>query len=279
MPSAISLNIDVARQVSEVIGELRAYQQRLGLPPEDAADDDPREQLRLILGYIENNRDRMHYEHYRRAGLPTTSAWMESAVKEINYRVKGTEMFWNNPAGAEAILQIRAVALSDDGRLLRFLTLRPGFPSSAAPSPPSTKPLRRANLDMHPVNGYDISSVAAVGRFVAGRGINPNVAGAVNVAGSHDDDLAWTHTGQPLQLDHRRHLSGDVRQDSAYVLVWTGRTGSDSRASVRPFFSGATACRACRTLDGTSSFSTAHLKFRRMRLILIDERNGGRSAS
>jgi hypothetical protein len=51
---------------------------------------------------------------------------MESAVKEINYRIKGTEMFWNNPAGAEAILQIRAASLSDDDRLIRFLTHRPG---------------------------------------------------------------------------------------------------------------------------------------------------------
>ena len=41
-------------------------------------------------------------------------------------RIKGTEMFWNNPVGAEAILQIRAASLSDDDRLVRFLTHRPG---------------------------------------------------------------------------------------------------------------------------------------------------------
>ena len=69
----------------------------------------------------------MHYADYRRDGLPTTSAWMESAVKEMNYRIKGTEMLWNNPAGAEAILQIRSAALSDDDRLERFLTNRPGI--------------------------------------------------------------------------------------------------------------------------------------------------------
>jgi hypothetical protein len=68
----------------------------------------------------------MHYDEYRCQGLPTTSAWMESAVKEMNYRIKGTEMFWNNPEGAEAILQIRAAALSDDNRLAQFLTGRPG---------------------------------------------------------------------------------------------------------------------------------------------------------
>jgi len=115
--------------VASVIDELKSHQQRLGEPPPDAGDDDPRERLRLEIGYLQNNADRMDYENYRRQGLPTTSAWMESAVKEINYRVKGTEMFWNNPSGAEAILQIRAAALSDDDRLIRFLTNRPGHPT------------------------------------------------------------------------------------------------------------------------------------------------------
>ena len=123
-------------QVGAVIGELREQQQRLGWPPDDVVDDDPREQLRLIIGYLENNRGRMHYEEYRRQGLPTTSAWMESAVKEMNYRVKGTEMFWNNPAGAEAILQIRSAALSDDDRLARFLARRPGSPTLRRPQLP-----------------------------------------------------------------------------------------------------------------------------------------------
>ena len=112
--------------IARVIEELRVHQSRVGHPPEDADEDDPREQLRRIIGYLENNRSRMKYDEYRQAGLPTTSAWMESAVKEMNYRIKGTEMFWNNPVGAEAILQIRAASLSDDDRLVRFLTHRPG---------------------------------------------------------------------------------------------------------------------------------------------------------
>lgn len=113
-------------RIGEVIDELRLAQKMIGLPEEDSNPDDPREQLRRVIGYLENNRDRMKYVEYRCAGLPTTSAWMESAVKEMNYRVKGTEMFWNNPAGAEAILQIRAAALCDDNRLVRLLTNRPG---------------------------------------------------------------------------------------------------------------------------------------------------------
>ncbi len=60
---------------------------------------------------------------------------MESTVKEMNYRIKGTEMFWNNPDGAEAILQIRAATLSDDDRLVRFLTNRPGLATLHRPTP------------------------------------------------------------------------------------------------------------------------------------------------
>jgi hypothetical protein len=112
--------------IREVLSELLEHQRRIGVSPEDASEDDPREQLRQIIGYLQNNLARMKYAEYRQQGLPTTSAWMESAIKEINYRVKGTEMFWNNPKGAEAILQIRAASLSDDDRLVRLLTHRPG---------------------------------------------------------------------------------------------------------------------------------------------------------
>ena len=38
---------------------------------------------------------------------------MESTVKQINYRVKGTETFWTEQ-GAEALRQLRADYLSDD---------------------------------------------------------------------------------------------------------------------------------------------------------------------
>ncbi len=53
---------------------------------------------------------------------------MESLVKEINHRVKGTEMFWNDPEGAEGIPQIRAASLCDDDRLADYLRQRPGYP-------------------------------------------------------------------------------------------------------------------------------------------------------
>lgn len=121
-------------KIGDVIDELREHQVRMGLPEEGASEDDPREQLRCVIGYLEKNRSRMRYDEYRRQGLPTTSAWIESTVKEMNYRIKGTEMFWNNPKGAEAILQIRSATLSDDDRLVRFLTHRPGVPTLRRPA-------------------------------------------------------------------------------------------------------------------------------------------------
>ncbi|HUP79039.1 MAG TPA: hypothetical protein VM260_10835 [Pirellula sp.] len=109
-------------KIKEVLVEFKRHQERIGVPLEKASKDDPPEELRLAIGYLENNVGRMKYDEYRCKGLPVTTAWMESLVKEINYRVKGTEMFWNNPEGAEAILQIRAAALSEDDRLINFLT-------------------------------------------------------------------------------------------------------------------------------------------------------------
>ena len=53
----------------------------------------------------------MRYPEYRRQGLPITSSYVESAVKQFNHRVKGTEKFWTEE-GAEALLQLRADYLS-----------------------------------------------------------------------------------------------------------------------------------------------------------------------
>lgn len=115
-------------EVEQVLEELRVWQNKLGEPPKEALETDPRKIVAATVRYLENNRSRMDYPSYRRAGLPVTTAWMESLVKEMNYRVKGTEMFWNDPEGVEAILQVRAAALSDDDRLSKYLGHRPGCP-------------------------------------------------------------------------------------------------------------------------------------------------------
>lgn len=87
----------------------------------------------------------MNYAPYRRR-LPITSCLVESLIKEFNRRVKGTEKFWNRPAGAEAILQVRAAVLSDGDQLARFIPTRPGqlhYRRSNPPSPGSTTRRRK----------------------------------------------------------------------------------------------------------------------------------------
>jgi hypothetical protein len=127
-------------EVAQVLEELRVWQTKRGAPPDDAPDHDARKILAKTITYLEHNRDRMHYPEYRQAGLPVTTAWMESLVKEVNSRVKGTEMFWNDPEGAEAILQVRAAALCDDERLAKHLGSRPGCPFTRRPQSPKLTP-------------------------------------------------------------------------------------------------------------------------------------------
>jgi hypothetical protein len=118
-------------RVGQVIEELRTLRDAQaclsGGDLERLADDDPRVILARELGYLEHNRERMDYPRYRRAGLPWTTSHVESAVKIFNRRVKGSEKFWGE-AGAEAILQLRAAFLSEDGRLERHLKEQPSSP-------------------------------------------------------------------------------------------------------------------------------------------------------
>ena len=114
--------------VADVIADLEARLAATGTVhgTGKTAATDPREVLRRTIGYLRNNQDRMNYADYRKQGLPVTSSMVESLIKEINYRVKGTEKFWDNPEGAEAIFQLRAAVLSDDNRLRTYIENRPG---------------------------------------------------------------------------------------------------------------------------------------------------------
>ena len=114
-------------RVSEVLRQMDREQERIGEPPEGAEETDVRVGLARARGYLRNNAERMKYPEYRTAGLPVTSSWVESLIKEINYRVKGTEKFWNED-GAEGVLAVRAAVLSDDERLAKHLATRPGSP-------------------------------------------------------------------------------------------------------------------------------------------------------
>jgi len=122
-------------RVDDVIATLQVELAARGTPDRELPEDDPCRPLADAARYLTNNRQRMDYPRYRREGLPITSSPMESLIKQINHRVKGTEMFWSDPQGAEAILQIRAASLSDDGRLPDYLARRPGYPFIRRPDP------------------------------------------------------------------------------------------------------------------------------------------------
>lgn len=115
-------------RVREVIAELKQRQSEVGLPPEGCEKTDVRKRYADAIGYLTNNASRMNYPQYRKDGLPVTSALMESLVKEVNFRVKGSNQFWNDGSSGEGILEIRAGALSEDDRLVKFVHNRPGNP-------------------------------------------------------------------------------------------------------------------------------------------------------
>jgi hypothetical protein len=106
-------------RVAEVIEELERRQAEVGMPAADESESSPKRVVAEALGYLKNNRHRMRYDEYRRLGLPMTSSHVESAVKQFNRRVKGTEKFWSE-GGAEALLQLRADYLSETEPMEKF---------------------------------------------------------------------------------------------------------------------------------------------------------------
>ena len=106
-------------QVGEVIKDLEQLQQQLGLPGAETKASDPRSRVDETLTYYRNQRARMDYPRYRQLGLPITSSHVESAIKQINARVKGSEKFWREDHG-ESVLQLRADSLSDSQPLAGF---------------------------------------------------------------------------------------------------------------------------------------------------------------
>lgn len=104
---------------SDVIAELAAHRERLGPPPSDADAADPRCRVDRAWTYYANHQSQMNYPEYRRQGLPLTSSHIESTIKQINRRVKGSEKFWQRQSG-EAVLQLRADSLSASQPLAPF---------------------------------------------------------------------------------------------------------------------------------------------------------------
>lgn len=110
-------------EVAQVIAALAQRQLELGTPQDEDGDTNPRQVVAQALTYLQNHQNQMKYAEYRQQGLPITSSYVESAVKQFNQRVKGTEKFWSEE-GAEAILQLRADHLSEDEPLAEFWQTR-----------------------------------------------------------------------------------------------------------------------------------------------------------
>ena len=73
-----------------------------------ARSDERRKLLRLQIGYLRDNLQRMDYPHFRRMRLPIGSGTVESACKNvIGGRMKLGGMTWS-PQGADGMVQIRA---------------------------------------------------------------------------------------------------------------------------------------------------------------------------
>ena len=108
-----------AGRIEPVIDALSQRQVELGLPTDDEAETSPRHKVADARSYLQNQKERMRYADYRKKGLPITSSHIESTIKRINQRVKGTEKFWSED-GAEAILQLRADTISETEPLAGF---------------------------------------------------------------------------------------------------------------------------------------------------------------
>ena len=106
-------------QAEKVIEELRERLDELGAAEAEESETSPRAMMAKALSYLENNKDWMRYDEYRRQGLPITSSHVESTIKRINQRVKGTEKLWSEE-GAEAILQLRGDYLSETEPMEKF---------------------------------------------------------------------------------------------------------------------------------------------------------------
>jgi hypothetical protein len=116
-------------RVRDVLGAIADHQSRIDRPPNLKDEPDhPWCVLEHERGYLEHNQSRMDYPRYRREGLPITSSPVESWVKQLNQRIKGSEKFWNNNANPEAVLHLRAAWLNDEEEFVNQICHRPGHP-------------------------------------------------------------------------------------------------------------------------------------------------------
>jgi hypothetical protein len=73
-----------------------------------------RKTIAQICAYLENNRERMHYDEYLAQGYPIASGVIEGACRHlVKDRMERAGMHWT-PTGAQAMLDVRSVHVSDE---------------------------------------------------------------------------------------------------------------------------------------------------------------------
>jgi len=104
-------------EVERIIAALEVRQLSLGVPEKNETGT-PRAEVGKSLTYLRNQRERMKYDEYRKQGLPITSCHVESTIKQINKRMKGSEKFWS--CGSESMLALVADALCETRAVEKF---------------------------------------------------------------------------------------------------------------------------------------------------------------
>jgi len=108
----------VIQEVERLWVQTGAERPQLACLGEEKAKDlpEPKKTIREAWTYFSNNRERMRYDQYRQRGLFIGSGTVESACKRlIGARLKQSGMRWSRE-GAQAVLQVRALFLSDRDR-------------------------------------------------------------------------------------------------------------------------------------------------------------------
>ena len=104
-------------EVDKIIAALETRQSLLGVPDKNETGT-PRAEIEKSLTYLRNQRGRMRYNEYRKQGLPITSCHVESTIKQINKRMKGSEKFWSS--GSEPLLALVADQLCETSVVKKF---------------------------------------------------------------------------------------------------------------------------------------------------------------
>ena len=91
-----------------------------------ASDANAEEEIRKLIGYLHNNRDRLGYKKRRDEGLPIGSGGIESANKYISHtRLKRSGAWWQIPNGNNMLRLRCAMYNGTYGRVLqRYIAIR-----------------------------------------------------------------------------------------------------------------------------------------------------------